>query len=74
MYIRYYFRHAYIRFENGFSHEKMGCFQAREKFDGSGSTAILSPDDIGRAVVYIASQPRNVAINELLVEPTGSPI
>jgi len=49
-------------------------FQAKEKYDGSQSTEILSPNDIGRAVVYIASQPRNVAINELLVEPAGAPI
>jgi len=33
----------------------------------------LDPADIARAVVYAASQPAHVAINELLVEPRDAP-
>ncbi|XP_022103047.1 uncharacterized protein LOC110985905 isoform X2 [Acanthaster planci] len=33
----------------------------------------LSPDDIGRAVLYAVTQPTGVAVNEILVEPTDFP-
>jgi NADP-dependent 3-hydroxy acid dehydrogenase YdfG len=30
----------------------------------------LESEDVARAVVYMVSQPRHVAVNELLVRPT----
>ncbi|KAF6028610.1 hypothetical protein EB796_013082 [Bugula neritina] len=48
--------------------------EAKEKYDGSTLTTILNPGDIGKAIVFIASQPKAVAINEMLIEPTGAPI
>jgi len=47
---------------------------AKDKYDGSTQTEILLPEDLGKAVVYLASQPSNVAINEVLIEPAGAPI
>lgn len=35
---------------------------------------ILDPKDIGEAVYYAVSQPNNVAINEILVEPAHAPV
>ena len=40
----------------------------RSRFEG---VTPLEADDIARAVVYVLAQPANVAINELLVRPTG---
>ena len=34
------------------------------------SMTALTADDIARAVVYMVSQPRHVAVNEMLVRPT----
>ena len=34
---------------------------------------VLEPADIGRAVVYAATQPEWVAVNEILVEPREEP-
>lgn len=49
-------------------------FQAKEAFDGSGSNRILEADDIARAVLYAASQPEYVGVNEILIEPRQAPI
>ena len=32
---------------------------------------VLEADDIAGAIVYAVSQPKHVAINEVLVRPTG---
>ena len=48
--------------------------KAVSSFDGSGSTKILEADDIARAVLYIATQPPHVAVNELLIEPREAPV
>ena len=52
------------------------CFvnQAREAYDGSGSTQILEPDDIADAILYAVTRPPYAAINELLIEPREAPI
>jgi NADP-dependent 3-hydroxy acid dehydrogenase YdfG len=34
---------------------------------------VLSADDIARAIVYAVGQPAHVAINEILIRPTGQP-
>ena len=34
---------------------------------------VLKADDIARAVVYALKQPANVAVNEVLIEPTDDP-
>ena len=34
---------------------------------------VLDPEDVGRAVVYAASQPEWCAVNEILVEPRQEP-
>nr|CAB3237767.1 N-(5-amino-5-carboxypentanoyl)-L-cysteinyl-D-valine synthase-like [Phallusia mammillata] len=47
---------------------------ARKQYDGSNSVRILDPDDIGRAVTFVVSQPRHVGINQLLIEPREAPI
>ena len=48
--------------------------QAKEAYDGSASTQILEPNDIGKAVVYAVSQPPYASVNEILIEPRGAPI
>ncbi|ELT91031.1 hypothetical protein CAPTEDRAFT_168750 [Capitella teleta] len=48
--------------------------EARAAFDGSASTTILEPSDIGRAVVYAVTQPAYASVNEILIEPRGAPI
>ena len=48
--------------------------EAVAAFDGSGSTRVLDADDVARAVLYVASQPPHVAVNELLIEPREAPI
>ncbi|XP_067948919.1 uncharacterized protein [Watersipora subatra] len=48
--------------------------EAAAKYGVAESTSIISADDIARAVVYIVSQPDNIAINELLVEPSSIPM
>ncbi|XP_078489689.1 uncharacterized protein LOC100175381 [Ciona intestinalis] len=48
--------------------------EAQKQYDGSGKCKILDPDDIGRAVAYVVSQPDHVAINQLLIEPKEAPI
>ena len=32
---------------------------------------VLTAEDIARAIVYVVSQPQRVAINEVLIRPTG---
>ncbi|MCF5544188.1 SDR family oxidoreductase [Pseudomonas salomonii] len=34
------------------------------------NTIAISPDDIGRAVVYALNQPENVTVNDLIISPT----
>uniref|UniRef100_H2YWG8 Dehydrogenase/reductase SDR family member 11 n=1 Tax=Ciona savignyi TaxID=51511 RepID=H2YWG8_CIOSA len=48
--------------------------EARKQYDASENCKILDPDDIGRAVTYVVSQPDHVAINQLLIEPKEAPI
>ena len=55
-------------------HSHLLPFQAQDEFDGSGQTKILDPEDVARAVLYAASQPDHVGINEILVEPKEAPI
>ncbi len=43
-----------------------GIDRARERIG-----KVLEADDVARAVVYVVSQPEHVAINELMVRPTG---
>jgi NADP-dependent 3-hydroxy acid dehydrogenase YdfG len=43
-----------------------GIDRARERIG-----KVLEADDVARAVVYVVSQPDHVAINELMVRPTG---
>lgn len=45
---------------------------AMEKYVVGADVDILSPDDIAKAVVYVASQPKAVAINEMLIEPRAA--
>lgn len=52
----------------------VAVFQAKEAYDGSGSSHILNPDDVARAVAYAVTQPPYVAINEILIEPREAPI
>lgn len=47
--------------------------EAIEKFGTPSGADILRPEDIGNAVVYAASQPSFVAVNEVLVEPRDEP-
>lgn len=49
-------------------------FQAKEMFDGSSSTKILDPEDVGRAIVYAVSQPTHASVNEILIEPREAPV
>ncbi|KAH9494553.1 hypothetical protein Btru_019837 [Bulinus truncatus] len=48
--------------------------EARMLYDGSSKVQILEPNDVARAVVYVVSQPRQVAINEILIEPREAPV
>ncbi|XP_059147349.1 uncharacterized protein LOC131935076 [Physella acuta] len=48
--------------------------EAVSKYDGSAKVQILEPSDVARAIVYAVSQPKHVAINEILVEPREAPI
>ena len=43
-------------------------------FDMSEKHKCLEPYDIARAVMYAASVPEYVAVNEILVEPRDSPM
>ena len=47
--------------------------QAQNKFEPTGCKD-LTPEDVARAVVYAASQPYYVAVNEVLVQPLGLPL
>ena len=49
-------------------------FQATKKYKTPEVEKYLSPDDIGRAVVYAVTQPIGVSVNEILIEPTDYPI
>ncbi|KAH3843030.1 hypothetical protein DPMN_116537 [Dreissena polymorpha] len=48
--------------------------EAKAQFDGSGRCRVLDPQDIANAVVYAASQPSHVGLNEILIEPREAPI
>ena len=50
------------------------CFQAVEKYNMSDKNKVLEPYDIARAVMYAASVPEYVAVNEILVEPRDAPM
>ena len=45
-----------------------------EKYDMSEKHKVLEPYDIARAVMYAASVPEYVAVNEILVEPRDAPM
>ena len=47
---------------------------ALKEFGAPSGAKVLDPDDVARSVVYALEQPAHVAVNELLVEPTGEPI
>ncbi|XP_038055416.1 uncharacterized oxidoreductase SSP1627-like [Patiria miniata] len=57
-----------------FNENKMIDQEALDKYFNSELDKYLSPDDIGRAVVYAVSQPDGVAVNEILIEPTDFPL
>ncbi|KAK6976349.1 linear gramicidin synthase subunit D [Biomphalaria glabrata] len=48
--------------------------EARALYDGSSKVQILEPSDVARAIVYAVSQPKQVSINEILIEPREAPI
>ncbi|KAL8598680.1 hypothetical protein ACOMHN_033245 [Nucella lapillus] len=48
--------------------------EAMEKYDMSEKHKCLEPYDIARAVIYAASVPEYVAVNEILVEPRDAPM
>ncbi|KAG6974729.1 hypothetical protein JG688_00002907 [Phytophthora aleatoria] len=47
---------------------------AMKLYGGPSECEVLKPEDIGRAVLYAATQPPYVAVNEILVEPRDEPI
>jgi len=48
--------------------------EAQDQYDGSQNHPVLEADDIGRAVVYAATQPPYASVNEILIEPRAAPI
>ncbi|XP_071786315.1 uncharacterized protein [Asterias amurensis] len=48
--------------------------EATKKYKNPEAEKYLSPDDIGRAVVYAVTQPIGVSVNEILIQPTDYPI
>ncbi|XP_076468299.1 uncharacterized protein LOC143299079 isoform X1 [Babylonia areolata] len=54
----------------GFSTDR----EAIEKYDFSEKHKCLEPHDIAQAVLYAASAPEYVAVNEVLVEPRDAPV
>eukprot|EP00057_Strongylocentrotus_purpuratus_P027010 XP_011681484.1 PREDICTED: 3-oxoacyl-[acyl-carrier-protein] reductase, chloroplastic isoform X2 [Strongylocentrotus purpuratus] len=47
--------------------------EALEAYGDVDENKCMNPEDIGRAIVYAASQPQGVGVNEILIEPTRSP-
>lgn len=47
--------------------------EALSNATGGPAVDVLKADDIARAVVYALKQPANVAVNEVLIEPTDDP-
>ncbi|XP_005111087.1 uncharacterized oxidoreductase SAS2370 [Aplysia californica] len=47
---------------------------AAELYDKSTEVQVLDAEDVARAVVYAASQPSHVAVNEVLVQPLLRPV
>lgn len=47
--------------------------EAAEAYGDASPDKEMSPGDIGRAVVYAVSQPKGIAVNEILIEHTRSP-
>lgn len=47
---------------------------ALAEFGKPSGARVLDADDVARAVLFALEQPAHVAVNELLVEPTGEPI
>lgn len=47
--------------------------EALKQYGEPSGAKILSPSDIGSAVVYAVSQPPHVAVNEIMVEPRDEP-
>ncbi|CAL1531382.1 unnamed protein product [Lymnaea stagnalis] len=48
--------------------------EALTMYGGVAKHQFLDSNDIARAVLYAVSQPRNVAINEILIEPREAPV
>lgn len=47
---------------------------ALKQYGAPSGAKVLTANDVARAVVYALEQPAHVAVNEVLIEPTGEPI
>ena len=51
-----------------------GDEEALERFGGPTGARVLDPEDVAVSIVYALSQPKHVAVNEVLVEPRDEPV